>query len=110
MGKRSKREAKKAGREANQAVRAEAEARREAEVRELWRDEIRSQRCPVCGSGGVGRYFYGMPDFAPAMVEERDEGLLILAGCSSRGSDPIWRCRACGHEWGTLGPLFKEGP
>jgi hypothetical protein len=95
MGKREKRERRKAERIA-------ADARRQAERRDRWRRETLMQRCPECGEGEVSRFLYGwVLDFA-ALEDEIDSELVVLAGSSFSGSDPLWICRICRHKSGSI--------
>lgn len=98
MGKREKRER-------HRAERLAAEAKREAEQCDRWRREILTQRCPACDSVEVSRFLYGLPDLA-ALREEIDSDLVVLAGSSFAGSDPLWVCRRCRHKWGTLAEVL----
>jgi hypothetical protein len=99
MGNREKREQKKTERIA-------AAERREIELRERRRSEIRAQRCPRCSADCIARLLYGLPDRSPDLQEEVDLGLVVLAGSAFCSTDPQWHCRNCHHEWGTLGELF----
>jgi ribosomal protein L37AE/L43A len=104
VGKRAKREERKAEREAVAAARATVEAATEAARWEQVLAEIRAQRCPSCGSATVSRLGYGLPRFTEAFKSALDADLIILAGCSFANDDPVWICRECKHTWGRLFP------
>lgn len=95
MGKREKREQRRAER----YVAASAKA---TERRERFRAEVRAQRCPSCGSELVSRLFYGLPQYDDELRADIDAELVVLAGSSFAEDSPVWLCRSCGHSWGRL--------
>ena len=58
-------------------------------------------RCPKCGTERVLPIAYGYP--SPEMQDAIQRGELALGGCivGRAGGDPLWRCAACKHEFGT---------
>jgi len=61
-------------------------------------DRRKARRCPHCGSARVAEIVYGL--LAPNFWEHHDKEAVVLGGCEITGSDPQWRCRECGAEWG----------
>jgi hypothetical protein len=58
--------------------------------------------CPACHSRSVARIVYGLPSKSAMRAKERGE--IVLGGCVVGDDPPRWRCLACGHDFGRLGP------
>ena len=93
MGKRAKREQRKAERE-------QAQIDRQAEMRARFLADLAAQRCPSCGSARVASILYGLPRFDPELRADLDADRVILGGCSVSDGDPIWMCLVCKTSWG----------
>ena len=95
MGRRAKREARKAERQAQTDA-------NEVARRDQFLADLAAQRCPQCQSAAVARIGYGLPRFTPELVADLDAGRVVLGGCSVSNGDPIWICRDCKREWGEV--------
>ena len=63
----------------------------------------RKRKCPECG-GKVVRIVYGMP--GPGLMQDADDGKVLLGGCCIGFNDPDRGCVDC--EWVDHPPLTKE--
>jgi hypothetical protein len=99
VGKRAKREQRK-------AERAASEAAQHAQRRAQFLAELAEQRCPNCGSASVAKFMYGIPRFTPELNEDLDANRVILGGCSVWPDDPLWACLECKSNWGRFGDRF----
>jgi hypothetical protein len=105
VGKRAKREQRKAERAADKAAN---EAARHAQWRAQFLAELKAQRCSACGSASVAKFQYGLPRFTPELNEDLDAGRVILGGCSVGPEDPLWACLDCKSNWGRFGDLLQR--
>ncbi len=47
----------------------------------------KSQRCLKCGSARIAEFIHGEPAYSRELMEEIEEGKIILAGCILTGND-----------------------
>jgi hypothetical protein len=59
---------------------------------------LRRPACPACRSGDVVQILWGEP--SPEAAEMAEAGRIALGGCVVTGDDPVWRCKACGRDFG----------
>lgn len=95
MGKREKRERRKAERRTPLAQQKLEKRRREIE-------EALARQCPKCGSKPVAAILYGLPLFTDEQKADIELGIVTLGGCVVGYDSPAWRCKSCGYEWGSL--------
>lgn len=63
------------------------------------------RKCPDCGIKLL-RIVYGMPDFS--LMEDSEQGKVILGGCCVSFNDPTWGCANCGWEYTPPRELTEE--
>ncbi len=78
----------------------EAVLARVSERRERFRDEVREQICPSCGSHTISRLCYGEPSDDTEYQVDIDADLIFAPGRHYAPDDPVWICRNCVHAWG----------
>ncbi|MDY3556592.1 hypothetical protein R5W24_005759 [Gemmata sp. JC717] len=107
MGRRAKREQRKAERRAAEEAEAARIAEQNASYFATWRAEILAQTCPTCGRRAVAQYFYGLPHFTPELNALLDDDLVVLGGCDYGPDEPLWVCRSCKRTWGRADDLVQ---
>ena len=55
--------------------------------------------CPKCGAKEAVPILYGMP--SEEGVRMIAKGEIESGGCCIEDGQPQWRCKACGHAWGS---------
>jgi ribosomal protein L37AE/L43A len=55
--------------------------------------------CPNCGSDRVMPIVYGFP--SPALLDMAMQRFIAIGGCTVDGSESLWACDTCHHEWGS---------
>lgn len=65
----------------------------------------RKRKCPVCG-GKVARIVYGMP--GPDLMDDAQQGKVILGGCCISDHDPDRGCVDCDWVEYPPGPRWPD--
>jgi hypothetical protein len=60
--------------------------------------------CPRCNSKNQVKILYGLIRFEKCdeakIKKDRDNGKIVMGGCSRNVDSPIWSCKDCHHRWG----------
>ena len=59
--------------------------------------------CPQCKSDQVIYILYGEPNLDADLKRALAGGKVELGGCLVTRDSKRWECRACGHQWGSVG-------
>ena len=59
--------------------------------------------CPKCKSSHVIYILYGEPNLDADLKRALNSGKVELGGCLVTRDSKRWECRACGHQWGSVG-------
>ncbi|MES2794020.1 MAG: hypothetical protein V4719_30685, partial [Planctomycetota bacterium] len=86
--------------ERRKAARQEAVLLRISERRAQFRDKVRAQPCPSCGSRTISHLYYGQPTADTEYSVDIDADLIFDVGRNYMDGDPVWICRDCVHTWG----------
>ncbi len=57
-------------------------------------------KCPECGSKKVASILCGLPIFDDELDRRLDAGEVVLGGCCTISTEPLWKCVECHRRWG----------
>ena len=55
----------------------------------------KGSKCPNCGERQLVPIAYGFP--SPHVMEQSDQGVVVLGGCIMSADDPSFVCKVCQH-------------
>jgi DNA-directed RNA polymerase subunit M/transcription elongation factor TFIIS len=79
--------------------RAAEKAKVKAAAERQYLEEMHKKKCPNCGAENTVFLFYGLPNFDELLMQDLDNGLIVLGGCTIFAGDPKFQCNECGYSW-----------
>ena len=99
MGKRAKREQRRAERYVVEAAKA-------TERKAKFAAKLAALRCPACGAPEAAIILYGQPPYSSKPIHHWGVSRVMFGGCPIGDNDPAWQCWACKFTWGRVALPF----